>query len=185
MGGGRHREPGRQVRLQRLLRRGVHAARGAGRRRSPTSTASAPTTAAASTSSTTAAGSKWTWAAATCAPTAPGRSRPRRTSPWPRTAAWCTSWRRIARFRQDGTALPDVTLPPATVRARPRRRPLGRALPEHHSRIVRLSAAGAEVDGIPVFASGEGLAVDDFLSRQPASTGRPPSRAWFRSTPRT
>ena len=30
VGGGRHREPGRQVRLQRLLRRGVHAARGAG-----------------------------------------------------------------------------------------------------------------------------------------------------------
>ena len=27
VGGGRHREPGRQVRLQRLLRRGVHAAR--------------------------------------------------------------------------------------------------------------------------------------------------------------
>ena len=68
----------------------------------------------------------------------------------------------IARFRQDGTALPDVTLLPATVDGRDLAvAPSGELYLNTTSRIVRLSAAGAEVDGIPVFASGEGLAVDD------------------------
>lgn len=68
---------------------------------------------------------------------------------------------RIARYRQDGTALPDVTLPGSVadgldlVVA-----PSGEYYVNTASRIVRLSPAGAEAGAIPVFNAGEGLAAD-------------------------
>jgi len=68
---------------------------------------------------------------------------------------------RIARFRQDGGALADVTLPAALADGRDLAlAPSGDLYVNNISRVVRLSAAGAELAGVAVFASGEGLAVD-------------------------
>jgi hypothetical protein len=68
---------------------------------------------------------------------------------------------RIARFRQDGTAIADVALPPTVADGRDLAlAPSGDYYVNNASRIVRLSPAGAVLNGVAVFAAGEGLAVD-------------------------
>ena len=64
---------------------------------------------------------------------------------------------RIARFRQDGGALADITLPPALAGGRDLAvAPSGDLYVNNISRIVRVSPAGAELNGVGHGPDGRG-----------------------------